>query len=59
MNRGLLPLLENATTTLVLAVLVLGAGIGYGAYMRHQAPEPAVTVPALEVAPEKAPATQQ
>lgn len=51
MNRGLLSLLENATTTLVLAVLVLGAGIGYGAYMRHQAPEPvAVTTPLSDTA---------
>lgn len=51
MRRGWLQmLLENATPTLVLAAIVLGAGVAYGVYERQQVPfesvEAAVPMPA-------------
>jgi len=51
MRRGLLQtLLENATPTLVLAAVVLGAGVAYGVYERQKVPfesvEAAVPAPA-------------
>lgn len=51
MNQGLLQtLLESATPTLVLAAVVLCAGVGYGLYERQQVPfesvEAAVPAPA-------------
>lgn len=38
MSRGIQTLLESATPTLVLAILVLAAGMGYGFYERAQTP---------------------
>ena len=47
MSRGLQTLFESATPSLVIAVLVLLGGIGYGIYAAQQAPgQPAESVEA-------------
>lgn len=46
MQQGLWGWLEEATPTLVLAVVVLLGGVGYGVYSAYQAPvEPATAAP--------------
>lgn len=51
MGKGMQTLLESAAPTLVLAVVVLAGGMGYGFYKAHNAPAEEATPAAVEVAP--------
>lgn len=51
MSTAMQTLLESATPTLVLAVIVLVGGMGYGFYQAHNAPAAVETPAAVEAAP--------
>ena len=50
MSHGLSSLLESAALALIVALVVLIGGVGYGLYERHQAPAPEAAAPAAEQA---------
>lgn len=51
MSRGLQTLLESAMPTLVLAVIVLVGGVGYGFYQAHQAAPEGQSAASAETVP--------